>query len=59
MPEARKESEKSSSIPGANWTALKRSKPWSNKKKEAKFEKKIKGLDEAEKDKSRKEKKTR
>ena len=46
-------------IPGANWIGPKRSKPWSNRQREAEFEKKIEGLDEQEKEKKRKERKER
>ena len=46
-------------IPGANWVATKRNKPWTNRQREAEFEKKIEGLDEEEKQKKRKERKDR
>ena len=49
--------EKTSSIPGANWATPKRHKPWSNKRREAEFEKKIEGLGEDEKEKKRQERK--
>ena len=46
-------------IVGANWIPPKRSKPWSNKQREAEFEKKIENLDEEEKEQKRKERKER
>ena len=54
-----KDAETNPPIPGANWLPPKRSKPWSNRQREAEFEKKIENLGEEEKEQKRKERKER